>query len=272
MDPTVWRRLKDHLNEAKLFFDNSRIVGIFLQGSQNYGLDLPTSDVDTKLIVVPSFEEICFNRKPHSTTHIRENNEHIDFKDIRLMLQTFRKQNLNFIEILFTEYYMIDAMYADWNTLIEHKEEIAHYNPYQAVKTMKGIALEKYFAMEHEYPSKREILAKYGYDPKQLHHLLRVEDFLIRYIEGEPYTWCLRPRDPEFLKSVKQGYYELDKAREVATAALNNIIVKTEKFCSEVPNKGDPKIDELLDSVQRSIMETAIRWELRPTNTIFDFS
>ena len=106
---TVQDRVIDHLFEAEQYFASDRIVGIFLQGSQNYGLELPTSDVDTKLIVTPSFEEIAMNKKPHSTTHVRANEEHIDFKDIRLYMETFKKQNLNFLEILFTPYKSINV-------------------------------------------------------------------------------------------------------------------------------------------------------------------
>lgn len=85
------KRLKDHYLESLEYFKENQMVGIFLQGSQNYQLDLPNSDVDTKLIVVPSFKDIALNRKPVSTTHIRANEEHIDFKDIRLHMETFRK-------------------------------------------------------------------------------------------------------------------------------------------------------------------------------------
>lgn len=85
------KRLKDHYLESLEYFKENQMVGIFLQGSQNYQLDLPNSDVDTKLIVVPSFKDIALNRKPVSTTHIRANEEHIDFKDIRLYMEVFRK-------------------------------------------------------------------------------------------------------------------------------------------------------------------------------------
>ena len=153
----------DHLWEAREHFNSNRIVGIFLQGSQNYGLDYEGSDIDTKLIIVPTFEQIAFNKQPCSTTHIRNNDEHIDFKDIRLYMQTFRKQNLNFLEILFTDFKYINEEYAPyWNILVENREKIARYNLYQAVKSMKGIALEKYHAMEHPYPSKLAILEQYA--------------------------------------------------------------------------------------------------------------
>ena len=163
----ILSKLQGHYDEALNHFPGDKIVGIFLQGSQNYGLDVAGSDIDTKLIVVPTFEEIALNKKPVSTTHIRANEEHIDFKDIRLYMQTFRKQNLNFLEILFTPYKIVNPLYEkEWDRLIAFRENIARANMFRGVKSMKGIAMEKYHALKHPYPSKVETLEKYGYDPK----------------------------------------------------------------------------------------------------------
>lgn len=259
----IMKRVKEHYDEALNYFEESRIVGIFLQGSQNYGLDYEKSDIDTKLIVLPSFDDIAFNRKPVSTTHICENEEHIDFKDLRLYMQTFRKQNLNFLEILFTDFKIVNPQYEKfWNKLVANREAIAHYNPYQAIKSMKGIAMEKYHAMEHPYPSKLDILTKYGYDPKQLHHLLRVEEYIGRYIAGEKYEDCLRPQEPEYLLSVKRGLYALDTARVVAKTAIDNVIRIADAYVESVENVGDIKVDGLLDEVQRDMMKLAIAIEL----------
>jgi hypothetical protein len=259
----IFSRLADHYKEALEYFPEDRIVGIFLQGSQNYGLDIEGSDVDSKLIVLPTLDDICFNNKPVSTTHIRENEEHIDFKDIRLMFQTFRKQNLNFVEILFTEYKIINPMYADlWQQLVDMNEMVAHYSPYAAVKTMKGIAMEKYHAMEHEYPSKMAILEKFGYDPKQLHHLFRVEEYLLRYINGEDYADCLISNQPDFLKSVKKGNYTLGDARWMGKACLDRVTEVADKFCEENPVNPNPEVDELLDKVQAAIVKRSIRKSL----------
>lgn len=259
----IMNRVQDHFEESLTMFNESRIVGIFLQGSQNYGLQIPTSDVDTKLIVTPTFDEVVLNKKPISTTHVRTNDEHIDLKDIRLMLATFRKQNLNFIEILFTPYFIVNPTFADeWGRLQAQKEKIAHYSPYNAVKTMKGIAMEKYHAMEHEYPSKLEVLAKYGYDPKQLHHLLRVKEYLQRYINGESYEDCLRPRNPEYLIAVKQGYFNLDEARVAADSAIANVTATADAFCEKVGKTFDTEVDTLLDDVQYNIVKTALKGEI----------
>ena len=259
---TIMERLQEHYNEALQYFPEDRIVGIFLQGSQNYGLDVENSDVDTKLIVVPTFEDIAFNNKPYSTTHFRDNQEHIDFKDIRLYMQTFRKQNLNFLEILFTPYKIINPLYeAEWNRLVEAKEAITHMNPYRAVQSMRGMVLEKFHAMEHKYPTKIDIIDKYGYDSKQLHHLLRMEECLEKYINGEPYEALLRPSDPEALKWEKTHFRPLEEARSIAVAARTHAEEIAERFCSTIGKEEDPAVVELLNDVQRNIMRLAIAME-----------
>ena len=52
----IQKGLNEHLNESYKYFEQNQIVGIFLQGSQNYNLNLPNSDIDTKLIITPSFK------------------------------------------------------------------------------------------------------------------------------------------------------------------------------------------------------------------------
>ena len=259
----IMSRLREHYDESLQYFKEEQIVGCFLQGSQNYQLDYEGSDIDTKLIVVPSFKDICLNKRPVSTTHVRENEEHTDWKDVRLYMETFRKQNLNFLEILFTDFYIINPMYIEqWMRLVQKREEIARMNPFRAVKSMKGIAMEKYHAMEHEYPTKVDVLAEWGYDPKQLNHLLRVEEYLGRYIAGESYVSCLRPHCPEYLISVKRGRYNLDTARVIAKTAIDNVTRIADEFCSQASDKEDELMRGLLEDVSYEIMKISVTKEL----------
>ena len=263
-EESIMARVHEHLDESFNYFPVDRIVGLFLQGSQNYGLDYEKSDVDTKLIVTPTFREIAFNKSPVSTTHVRANDEHTDFKDIRLYIQTFRKQNLNFLEILFTPFQWVNWRYADeWQRLVDNREAITHYNPYQAIKSMKGIAMEKFHAMEHEYPSKLDVLAQYGYDPKQVSHLIRVEDYIERYIKGDSYESCLRPTDPEFIMDMKLGKYDLAAARDIANKSITRIITMADEFAAKIENTFDKEVDDLLNDVQYNIMRKAIVMELQ---------
>ena len=262
---SIMKRVQDHYNEALKYFPEEQIVGVFLQGSQNYELDYEGSDVDTKLIVVPSFKDICLNKKPVSTTHVRANDEHTDWKDIRLYMETFRKQNLNFLEILFTDFYIINPMYKEeWDRLVAAREFIARMNVHRAVKSMKGIAMEKYHAMEHRYPAKVDIIEKYGYDGKQVSHLIRVYVYLRRYIEGEAYKDCLIPSRE--LRKLIMDYKMLDKiplevAREEAKVTLAHVDKMADEFCTRTPEVEDEEMRRLLEFVSYNIMETAVKHE-----------
>lgn len=263
----IMRRVQDHYNEALQYFPEEQIVGVFLQGSQNYELDYKGSDIDTKLIVVPSFRDICLNKKPVSTTHVRANDEHTDWKDVRLYMETFRKQNLNFLEILFTDFYVINPMYKEeWDRLVAAREFIARMNVHRAVKSMKGIAMEKYHAMEHRYPTKADLIDMYGYDGKQVSHLIRVYDYLRRYIEGEPYKDCLIPS--AHLRKIIMDYkmlnvYSLEEARVAAKAYLDQVVELADKFCAEYPDHEEPWIRDLLEDVSYSIMKISVERELK---------
>ena len=261
----IMKRVQDHYDEALQYFPEEQIVGVFLQGSQNYELDYEGSDVDTKLIVVPSFRDICLNKKPVSTTHVRANDEHTDWKDIRLYMETFRKQNLNFLEILFTDFYIINPMYKEeWDRLVEAREFIARMNPHRAVKSMKGIAMEKYHAMEHRYPAKVDIIDKYGYDGKQVSHLDRVDDYLERYIFGAPYADCLIPtseRKPRMM-DYKLQRIPLEVARVEAKRILDHVVFAADYFCERVPDQEESWVRELLEDVSYNIMRISVEKEL----------
>lgn len=267
-DKWITERVMEHLHEAETLVPSKHIVGIFYQGSGNYGLDYEGSDVDTKCIVTPTFKDIALARKPMSTTHIRENDEHIDMKDIRLYIQTFRKQNLNFLEILYTPYCWFPNGYfvSQWGRLVEAREEITHYDPVRSVKSMMGIASEKFFAMEHHYPARMAWIDKFGYDPKQLHHLLRVSEYLDRYLASEPYGDCLLTKQAEYLKEVKLGKHSLEEAREIANRVYADIHEKCDKFIEK--HKDDPidhEVDELLDDVAYRIMKESVQRDLWDT-------
>ena len=129
--------------------------------------------------------------------------------------------------------------------------------------------MEKYHAMEHRYPSKIDIIDKWGYDGKQLSHLVRVREYLTRYIEGEKYSDCLISQMPDYLKALKiitdEGfYYDLEGAREIAKIELNLVTKMSDKFAAA--HKDDPvdwHVDVLLDDVQRDIMKLGIELEMQ---------
>ena len=104
MDNEIQKRVLEHFNYIKQFYHESQILGVFAYGSMNYGTYIKgISDVDTKAILIPSFGDLIL-REPISKEIHLANGEHCEVKDIRELVKMFKKQNINFLEILYTDY------------------------------------------------------------------------------------------------------------------------------------------------------------------------
>lgn len=252
-DEKMYIGMMTHLLEAnKLGFLNKEIVFLGCQGSQNYNLATEQSDLDTKLLTLPPFSQIALNKQPVSTTHVLSNNEHMDLKDLRLFIPTLRKQNVNFVEMLFTNYYFINELYEEeWNKLIEAREEIARYSPNDTIKAMRGIAYNKYKVFNNKVSEgMREDL---GYDPKQVYQLGRVIEFLERYMEEkETYVELLKSKQRDKLLSLKRGDLTFKEAEEYVNNELTRVEALTIDYLA-VDRPKNKEVDKLLDEVQYNI-------------------
>ena len=268
-DKWIMERVQEHYNDALEQYPEHRIVGVFYQGSGNYGLDYEGSDVDTKCVLAPSLKELAEN-KATSTTYVRSNDEHIDFKDVRAMFETFKKSNLNFLEILYTKYCIINPIYKkEWDTIINARDFIVSMNNHSLVKSMKGIASEKYHALEHRYPSRIKWLDKYGYDPKQLHHLFRIREFMYRWINGESYGDCLISTLPSWLVDVKKGKYDLIEARTCGKVAMDTIQNMYNSYIETHSCETSDSMGNLLDNVAYQIIKIGVTEELKNEIKVF---
>jgi hypothetical protein len=248
-DKHLYTRVKEHYDYAVA--QGYEVVCCMLQGSQNYGLDVYTdeykSDIDTKAIVLPKFDDFCRMKDPISTTLILPNNEHCDIKDIRVMFKTFEKQNINFLEILFTEYFFVNPKYKQLvSYMFSLADDVASINWNQALNCISGMSHQKLNAMEHRYPTIADKIDKYGYDPKQLHHIIRMNDFIKKFVAGKPYRECLVPDNIEYLKEIKTKPMPLEEARKLA--------VETDKETHEIKQehlKDDNVIrDDVIDKLK----------------------
>lgn len=191
------------------------IFGIFLYGSQNYGLATANSDIDTKMIVIPSFDELI-SKKPVSKT-IRFPWGECDVKDVREMIKSYKKQNVNFIETLFTDYYCINPEYRTlYNKLVEKREEIAHYDEHKALDCFNGLMMQSKKRLTTPTDATREDIEKYGYHPKSLMNICKYAAMTEKYIKGFPYKKVL---DSEKYISLRSEIVEKEKALDFAEKA-----------------------------------------------------
>lgn len=258
-DKWIMSKVREHYKEAKNFFPEKRILSIFYQGSGNYGLDVESSDVDTKLIVLPSLHDLILNEKRISTTHIRENNEHIDFKDLQLYFDCFRKQNLNFMEILYTKYCIINFSYADfWENILSMRDKIVRYDEKKTAMTIYGMSKQKHYQMCHIMPHSKELIQKYGYEAKQLIHLIRLNDFIHKYIAGKPYKECMTPSDTTILMHIaalREYKYSLSEAVSIADYYLSNTNEIVNDYLIEKKDaKPNKEVDKFLDDMAYKII------------------
>lgn len=247
------------------------VIALMLQGSQNYGLEEYSpdymSDVDTKAIVVPTFRDFLNCTPPISTTIKFENGEQCDVKDIRVMFECFRKQNIQFLELLYTRFKIVDWRYKKLlKPLWEERDAIAAINRKALANSLAGITMEKRKALCHPYPSLLEKIKKYGYDGKQLSHAVRLYILMKNWSEGMPLEKCFWPdkNEREMLMNYKKQLdiegQPLDVER--AIAICDEMVRETGKIKQRYGIIWeDPRGLEVLEKVKYNVIRRAFRWK-----------
>lgn len=265
-----YRYIMDNLKSKYYYLleKGYKVVALFLQGSQNYGLDIYDdeykSDIDAKAIILPTLQDIILNNSPVSTTIILDNNEHIEVKDIRVMKEMFIKQNISYIELLYTKYMIVNKEYQKYvSMLLEMRDSIVNINKNQFLRCVKGMSMEKIKAMEHPYPSLIDKIKKYGYDPKQLHHIIRLSSFIERYLIYKiPLKECYIAENRDWLIRIKKGAVPLQEARKMALYYDSH----TKKICDSYTSENDEVNYETIDKLNELttiIMKHSFIQELR---------
>ena len=250
------------------------VVGIFLYGSQNYNLNYEGSDIDLKAIVIPSINDIVFNNKPISTT-IDIPDGLCDIKDIRLMVQSWRKQNVNFMELLFTEYsYVNPLFYEFFRPLLAAREMIVRYNEKRAVDCIRGFIYEKYYRLFKDTPSQHDEVTKYGYAAKQLVHMERLASLLEHYMKREPYMECLMVSPEERqkwidLKTYSPNPLSVDEVKERSQKVIEIVednILNAEKYYGFTPSPQNEEVDKILNTFIEKCLKFSFKKELEEDN------
>lgn len=202
----VWNKVKE------LWYSP---IYLWLYGSQNYWIDTETSDFDYKCIVLPSLRDLVWQKKPVSVS-IEFEWWLIDIKDIRSYIENAVKVNVNFIEILQTEFYIWDSKIRDfYEPLISEMRK-------QYVRACYWMMKEKHFALCKEYPSKQYEINKFWYDPKQLCHIVRLSLLINRCIDWNfnlMHDW----EEKRELLLVKSWKFSLLEAQQCANAFIEKM-------------------------------------------------
>lgn len=250
-------RVRKHYEIAKTLVPEDRIVGVFLYGSQNYGMDSSSSDVDTKCLIIPSFEEIALNKKAVSYEYHFENGEHMKIVDIREFLRLLKNQNPNDLEILFTRFAVRNNDFGGiWYYLWSHREEVAHYRPHRALDTMRHMANREMHQME-----------KKGFNTKSLALIFRLEKMASDYLLCNKYEYVLCSDQADFLKRVKYGEFIASDDSETGMRLMRNSIDNlnrlADRYLAKTEDIKNEAVEVLLERVAKDFIATSVGYEIR---------
>ena len=266
-------RVKEHYDY--LVAAGYDVVFTALQGSQNYGLDEYSndycSDVDTKSIVLPCLDDFIRAKQPVSAVEILENDEHAEVKDIRVMFEMFKKENISYIELLYSDYVVFNPKYeALIKPIFERRDEIATADTAQFLKCIAGMAYEKDKALCHPYPGIIDKIEKYGYDGKQLSHCARLLLYITDFSNGRPIAECYKPAEiykltlMNYKKQLDENGVEMsvDEARNRSAAYVEEIKNLKDELIEDSDYGVNSAAALFLDEIKAKILKFKITKEV----------
>lgn len=231
-----------------------QVIYIGLYGSQNYNLDDEESDIDVKAIIMPSLRDIIFRKVTSTTIECEKGN--IDVKDLLTFYDVIKKGNFSYIESIQTEYSIGDKYIKDL------------FNQFQVnKKSVLGAMYEKRKALTHEYPSKTLEFEKWGFDPKQHHHILRLYDLLnynLLYNTNKSYL-RYEDNDKRRLELIKYKRNKDNIAKSIIEEDSDLIIEKARQLIDYDYSYEITNIDEEINNY----IENKIKLQLRNTNVSY---
>ena len=270
----ITKRLKEHYDRVKSL--GYEVFCIVVQGSQNYNMDVYTeeyqSDIDTRCIVLPKFEDFVAKKDSVSFTYeFPENKEHIDIKDIEDMFSLWKRSNVQFLEILFSDFYYVPEKYKlTWEKLRANAENfIRQGHQKMLMKAIYGMAMQKFEALTHPYPTIKWKIDKFGYDAKQAHHILRLKEFAERlFISNEKFKDCLvpRPLNRQYLidLEIKNGLgMSVEEMKQLCKTTCDSIYTTRQLVCNTLDEGCCSKADEWLDNIRIDVLKRWFREELK---------
>ena len=241
-------------------------------GSHNYNLDINNetyqSDIDTKVIILPTLEELVRNSKPISTTY-EISTGLCDVKDIRAFVPTLLKANIQFLEILDAKAQWINPLYKDqFQWFIDNLPNLIDECKNELLKSVKGMCYEKRKALCHPYPTTEWKINKWGYDGKQLHHIIRLKDFIDNYFYNKQnFKDAIWYKDDDsrkvLLMDAKLNKLPLKQAQDMAelfcemlNREVDRLTVETKEKSSKYKDLYREKANEIIiENIKRKILE-----------------
>lgn len=217
------QKYKEHAEKEGLI-----VYAIGLKGSQNYNLADAESDIDANLVFIPTLQQLRTNKKYKFTFDGGE----VTCHNIYSFAEIVAKGNPQWIEVCHSE----------WQ--IGSFDLFKHYNLNPSA--LKGMMMEKVHAFSKLYPSREKYIKEFGYDVKQLYHIIRLYDTLNLGVNVHKYNEV----DRTWMMDIKRGRLpgSLEKAEELRDIYITKLaeIYETKKIKYTPQEVNYPAIDTIV--------------------------
>lgn len=222
--------VQDKLGERGLVYGEDYFIdSISLQGSQNYGTDHEGSDVDSKIIIIPSVESML-RGITLSADYSVSNNEKVSVKTFPDFVNLFFKGNVNNLEMLYTEYIVgNDGLLSKIRHL---REDIVQATRKTVTDAVIGMQLQKLKSLHKGTETTQPFVEKYGYDGKDCLHIFRLSILLDNLRTGSTMGEALKLSaiEKETARAIREGKFSKEFVDEW-TQELIDSSKRMEKMC-----------------------------------------
>lgn len=241
----VMTRVNKHYTRAVERYGQEAVLGVFLYGSWNYNTNTLDSDVDTKCILIPDLYHLAIKPYEVKHLHIFPDAEDKDFEicecmTIMHMVNNWKKQNINFVEVMFTDYCIINPLYKDFweeHFPLADREKVARYDLRQTIHSMVHQAI-------HTIKQDPE-------DPKKIMNGLRIVRTLEKVLDTkEPYRDCIW-----MAEDVREHRYKAPESSfvKLLLSVLENYLEELDYYADKGSFK--PAVDRMLEELIMNLIQ-----------------
>jgi hypothetical protein len=203
------------------------LFGVFLFGSQNYGLDCENSDIDVKAIYLSKDkEEVVMNSgNVLISTGIFSRSQtegQINMMSPEVFINNLSLNYHTWFELLYTGYYIINPKHSlVWNEILTLREKLAKQDKYSFIDSQLNCIVDQ---IPQAITGDDLVLIN-----KRLSTFYRLKFLIEKYVLDFPYELCLIPteEEKEFLLNIKQQARYTDKECQEQTNHIVQDIKET---------------------------------------------
>lgn len=228
------------------------IEAITLQGSQNYGTHHAASDVDTKMVVTPTYRALLEGTKFNQTV-ILDNGEHCDVRTGMDIIHNICKGNINWIEGMYTEYAVYDGG-TWWADMVGLRDSIVVAVRKKILSAAYGMALQKVAHLYKPTATTKPYFDEHGFDNKNFIHIVRLCQFEQTFAENMDFGPALdfASSHADFMQQVRDGKF---MASEVEKACKDILVNMDHLYKKKNEEWGDVDIDATRKQLEARYVE-----------------